>query len=387
MNTDALDEMLRGLGDSRPVCYANFAVFHLNSRKPDNPCLQCTENANCQEIHAWRYDRQRIATRQECFGDSKQHNVRGMCEVCEINNECANAVQIVADERSKESPPRTSVATSALDAPMGVAGALPQPVVAKAETLPAIEYRFPMKDPEVTRELEGIATCTTETLRERLNGLFFRDPTCSGGPKPYSEIRALVCAINIRLNELGELLPRMRPARKHKFVRNMKPSQDMSDLSNDLQVIDLHWLSLHGRAEMRPAGKTARIFSGGAFDVVAASQFVKKNDKVSRLGLTELGQLMMSVVNSKRADDRWIAILGACRDAELTMLANSRQDRSRFDAGLIPARREEYMALRMASGQVKTATEILSLIAGRTIRPSLMQRRRDWFVGLGLQVI
>jgi hypothetical protein len=133
---------------------------------------------------------------------------------------------------------------------------------------------------------------TTAVLEARLNDLL---------TAPYTEIRDEYCAINIELNLRSKVeavkSPRFRIRRKPRPRRKGEsyPAADAL-LSNDTQVIDLHWLHQIGR---RSAHDTlaAQALRSGVFDFAAASEFACRRGAVENkvgwigLGLHEQWQL------------------------------------------------------------------------------------------------
>lgn len=91
---------------------------------------------------------------------------------------------------------------------------------------------------------------------ERLS--FYRDRIV-GLPLPYGEIRTWWCLINLRLSELGLDCPGFRPNRRVSRRDGNAYTGDDTLLTNDRQMIDLHWLWESGAA-LTPKRKHRAIF-------------------------------------------------------------------------------------------------------------------------------
>jgi hypothetical protein len=244
-------------------------------------------------------------------------------------------------------------------------------------------YEFPINDASVQRIMENFRPKSNEYLLEILRKVSHGKLSDTGDHVPYSTLRPTVCAIGLLLNGIGQTAPRFRLVRK---IKNFKSSEDRNH-SNDLQVLDLHWLSLHSTVDPEPQWK--EIFSGG-LSFKGASKFVatlgKAANKANALGISESSQLMLSVIQTKEVADRWSTLHTGKKNAVISMRAIAAKTTSRFNETDIPNRSNEYLALRIGRGSPTAATAILPWIAGGTSTTRLMRKRKQWFTDNNISV-
>lgn len=101
-------------------------------------------------------------------------------------------------------------------------------------------YRFP----DITSRMEPHQAKTSKELLITIGQLSHERRDAAGNRCPYLEVRGELCAISILLNERGDYAPRMRSMRIPESRKNSRTTYpaDEHALSNDRQVIDLHWL-------------------------------------------------------------------------------------------------------------------------------------------------
>jgi hypothetical protein len=260
---------------------------------------------------------------------------------------------------------------------------LSEPITAspQAATTPVTGYRFPFDDGNVQSTLTNLKAKESHELSGILERLTHGRLTSTGEHVPYMRLRPMICAIGLLLNQRGEIAPRFRPIRKYREFKN----QSAREFSNDLQVLDLHWLSLH--SNVLPESAWKNLFQPD-FDFSKASLFTEKlrtaDNKVKALGIAEQDQLLLSVIHSKATADRWQTIKKSRRDAEIRMNAVAASKASRLDPRSIPERCNEYVALRIGRGSPTAAAEVLPFIAGAATTVRAMQKRRDWFAAKGI---
>ena len=133
-----------------------------------------------------------------------------------------------------------------------------------------------------------------------------------GIPVPYSRVRDAFCAASIALNEKNAFPPRVRETRKFiKLSGAKKTSAEASEISNDRQVIDLHWLCRN--EAIGGEKKWSRMCVAGAFDFSMGSDFAAKvgtpDRKAEVLGLSQTQQIKLAVIQSKPTYDKWANII------------------------------------------------------------------------------
>jgi hypothetical protein len=273
---------------------------------------------------------------------------------------------IVATETHSASPSTTTAIPLVIEPAAGI----------KSPTISNEKYNFPIDDSSVVRIRENLQHMSNEQLLEVLRKTSYGKLSSTGDFVPYSRLRPIICAVGILLNDLGQTAPRFRLIRK---VKNFKSSENRN-YSNDLQVLDLHWLSLHAKVSPEPQWK--EMF-GSSLSFKGASKFVETlgmaETKATSLSISEPSQLMLLVIQTKAVADRWATINAGKKSADTLMRSISTKMTSRFDAADIPARCDEYVALRIGRGSPTAAAEILPRIAGATSTTRLMRKRKDWF--------
>ena len=396
-----------------PECYSDIATFENNKKLAKNPCVKCLRQPNC--IAAFKQDYDYIQAQVlACFGSPVINLLAAApmtCRACKIRDKCSEVVISRSPVPLSSAPVMSSAAAEAPVAPKSaaivttgvekasgdvtVAASAPSKTTGVGSTAPAIPasaprsvpasgtgpYKFPFEDPALQRMFENMKATPTERLVEALRQLSYGKVGGSGEYVPYAKVRLMICAIGLLLNEKGETAPRFRLVRKEtKFT-----TRDKKDSSNDLQVLDLHWLSLHAKVDLEQ--KWNKLFHGGInFNV--ASRFVEQvgsgENKVTALGITEATQFMLSVIQTKKVAERWNTIKARADKAVAGMREIADKARSRLNPADIPARRNDYVALSIARGNPTTAAEILPRIAGAPSSRTTMRKRKSLFIEIKL---
>ena len=120
--------------------------------------------------------------------------------------------------------------------------------------------------------------------------------------RSYSAIRGEFCALSIEMNIRMLMAPRLRPQPKFPWKASDRKASDEL-VSNDRQVIDLHWLKCRGFENSKLRAPYKKLFSDALFDFDLASDFVTKTGRVSVkaeeiLELTRQEQLELAVIQS-----------------------------------------------------------------------------------------
>ena len=204
---------------------------------------------------------------------------------------------------------------------------------------------------------------TEDRLLEVLEKLsFWRDPK-TGRVLPYSVVRDLICAINLRLNLLNAIAPGLRPNRRPPAPREGRYTADDTLLVNDRQVIDLEWL--RARVPVLPKPKHRAMFGHVDLDWTAASRFVSTvgsiDDKTEDLGLSEDAQLGCMALCTDRVKKRREAAMERTLLLTRQLAARAVRTTSRADLRSIPRKGRVFVALQLAGGSPKAAATLYNL--------------------------
>jgi hypothetical protein len=224
-------------------------------------------------------------------------------------------------------------------------------------------------------------------ILERLS--FHRDPD-TGRPLPYEEIRVWWCLINVRLNELDLDCPGFRPNRR---VVRPGPAEGYSGadtlLTNDRQMIDLHW-AWSRCLPITPKPKHKALFESELFNWKLAERFVSVvgsiETKVADLHVHEDDQLCMMALCLDRAKKRREDMMQ--RGEMLKDVLNRRAAKvsSRLDPRGIDDWVKDYIALRVADGSPKDAMDARIRMYGETFTARHLTNRKRDLVKLGFRV-
>lgn len=202
--------------------------------------------------------------------------------------------------------------------------------------------------------------------------------------------RPLIAAAHIALNDLGTIPPGFRP--RVRCQRN-KLSGTASLVSNDLQVVDLHWLYTWHRSLIKPDArekKVSKLMSADEFSYEMAAEIVatigRAATKVEALNIPsplqqELAKLQSPLVRAQIEIIDSEVVRMAARLGELALLA-----RSRLAPGDIDKRLIEFRCLKLANGSPLLAARLLrQQTAGPNDAEAIRQladtlrKRRSWF--------
>jgi len=259
--------------------------------------------------------------------------------------------------------------------------------------IPYGSYRFDVLDAmkDRRRVVVGMRPRELRGVLERLS--FYRDRATGRGLQ-YSEIRIWWCLINLRLNELGYCTPGFRPNRR--VVRGSAYTGEDTLLTNDRQMIDLHWLWQSGAAVL-PKPKHRALFNSvypetGAeyFPWHLAERFVglvgSIDKKLEDLKLHEDDQLPLmalcrDVVKKRREDmvNRGETLRGA-------LMRRASRPRSRLNRGAISEWVKDYVALRVADGKPGDAVHERQRLFGQSFNARHMTNVKRDLVKFGFRV-
>lgn len=236
---------------------------------------------------------------------------------------------------------------------------------------PKLWYAFSTKALDITSELE---TALADDLLLELESLYFGT---AGDPPPYMGNRDRICAIHLALNSKNAISPRFRPIRRAKSVLSL--SEADKTMTNDLQVIDLHWLACRGFKTHHKDWKT--MFSP-VFRFDRAEKFANTvgngTNKVLALGITKDREWALAIIQSPEVRNRWQAF-NRRRQEEYLAVSNALLKRPRIQEHLIPDRFRCYEALVLACWHRTEAANIYRLMTGKATTQQVMSQRVKLF--------
>lgn len=255
-----------------------------------------------------------------------------------------------------------------------------------AECSTSAGYLFPGDDPVVLDKIKTLEAIPTLRLVEILEKLSKNLSIKDGKRKPYGEIRPFVCAISLVLNGRRHYPPRFRPLRSlKKAPRGTVRNPDESLLSNDRQVIDIHWL--WSTKQGRPKSKWRDLLKAESFNFRRASEFVvvvgARENKVKELKLTEWEMFQLTTIQTEVVRNRCRHVMDRAEEVEpdLEEWITDEQARIRHTVDELTA---QFIAVNLADGDHHRAVALYTLMTQEEISAKTMQRRREKFTKMGL---
>jgi hypothetical protein len=408
-----LDKLAYGANARQhPNCFGVAGELALNQTGADGPCRTCEWRNGCEEAVEPLQGRLR-ELKLDCFGDyavrGRLSQARGRCFACPVTQACGDWLWAFANRdlapeplharvectiatstpgsdvapvaASRAQPPSPSRAVASAEAEPEAVPPAPPP-----EGIPAKLYAFPSCDVFHKTLSRARAELDAQLILKKLTTLSFARRE-DGAEYPYSSIRARFCALSIALNERRVFPPGFRATRRLKAAPKVAvraPHESL--LSNDLQVIDIHWLWCTSqlwpvKSEWKRAAKDER------FDFDLASSLARESwrpvAKVEELGITPQCQRYLTVLHDKSAKE-WIRHVLRGREAvgaKLEALSRARKLKLTSDrAKLAP---DAYVALRLANGAVAGAMHEFPVVAGRPIKELDMRKLKKWLTDHG----
>ena len=235
-------------------------------------------------------------------------------------------------------------------------------------------------------ELQELKTSLTEISSLQLNKQL--EALCFPKDKShfsYSEIRNEICAINMALNERQEIAPQYRSMCKPPRLSDKKYSSSDSTMSNDRQIIDIHWLwsSAEKHSHIEPP-EYKGILSNTEFDYQLAEKFVTHvgvtDLKAKLLGLTELEELTLFSLQRKTTRDRMSTINKAYPDGVIKIRSAALSPRSKISAHKLEETYIVYKALKIARGSPSQAADIYRLMTNNEITQKQVSKIKAWLI-------
>ena len=249
------------------------------------------------------------------------------------------------------------------------------------------DYQFPGSDPRVLEVKKNLSGCSTPELLAILKRLSFDHEKVTGEVVPYSKIRTFVIAISLLLNEQQRCPPRLREIRTSPYRnKGVKWGEEESALSNDRQVIDIHWLRLANPA-IRPLGRWHEIMTCDGVDYVKASEFVrtvgKPSDKIRELGIHDYEIVQLAVIQTPAIKDHWRDIRRRADEGVGRFRGWIEDQRGRTTA-TVEDLQTDFKILGMLGKEFSKAARLATLVKGTSVPAKVMQRRYELFRRLDL---
>lgn len=195
----------------------------------------------------------------------------------------------------------------------------------------------------------------------------------------YYQIRNVVCGVNLVLNYQETIAPGFRSMRTpEKPTAGSDYSSENIFVSNDRQMIDLHWIYLKKMPVEKVKGYAALFDYTKPFNKALAEQFVtlggKRNRKAELLGLPMFCELQLCAIRSSKTANRLATIESIHKRniravKEFLTLPNSRTDRE-----VVESISDLYRAILVGNGVSKATVEAYKFITGKDFLEQRMRR-------------
>jgi hypothetical protein len=231
-------------------------------------------------------------------------------------------------------------------------------------------YKFPFTQEQLLRLEKKIDASTSEYYLTTIKELSFDSFDANGHKLPYSEIRKRVVLSSIMLNIKGEVAPRFRQMRSPAPKIGAFYPPDQSLLSNDRQMIDLHWIYCQELNASNIPGYNGLFDITKPFDLIEATKFVNVAGTAERksdlLGLPEFEQLQLTSMQSPKVKTRWQTIVKNCERNQSKIKDLFTGIHSKYKKETIKIVPDIYKAILIARGSPTHALKIFGLMTGRT---------------------
>lgn len=248
------------------------------------------------------------------------------------------------------------------------------------------DYRFPVLG-SIDNLKKIVAKAKSEIKLEKKN------LTGKVKKKEYDEIRSEHCAANIQRNFIGVRAPAFRSGRKARPAHIFKKGEEYPDyeLSNDRQVIDLHWLFLHHKNEIDTSDEDfGALYERDDFDFELASEIVNKKGggklKANILGLSSDTQLEMATIHEPSIRKFKKQVLGVERKEAIKRIRNKGKQLDKEGANKWA---NMYVALRLSLGVISHGKILFGFIEGQepmsgvsTLLSNSRKTLQDVYVGI-----
>ncbi len=198
---------------------------------------------------------------------------------------------------------------------MDVSVTSPEVVSIDAEKPVSRDYVFPPDIELQAKKLITLVSGDSNKLLEPITRLSYDKSVKTGERFGFLEVRNKLLILGIALNLIGVIAPRFRPMRTPPKI---KPGTDYSTenilLSNDRQVIDLHWIHCKRMRVSIIKGYQKLFDPYTPFDWIRASEFVSKagafKRKADLLSLSEIDEIQLAAICTQSTKTRYKTIQG-----------------------------------------------------------------------------
>lgn len=191
-----------------------------------------------------------------------------------------------------------------------------------------------------------------------------------GNRLPYDQIRNPTVFASIILNLKGEIAPRFRPMRTPcRGGGGVDYPVEHNLLSNDRQVIDLHWIYCQKLNANVIKGYQKLFDRFSPFDVQRAAIFASKagsrNRQSNLLGLPEIQQFQLATLQSTQVKTRWKTINSYCERNQSKLKDLFTAPSARYPKDAVMASPDIHKSILIARGSPANALKIFTLMTGK----------------------
>jgi hypothetical protein len=240
-------------------------------------------------------------------------------------------------------------------------------------------YSFVFTNKQIFMIKAILSANTSNYFLKKLQEYSFEKYDESGARIAYTDIRKYILTCSIMLNFKGEIAPRFRHMRKpiRPGIGRSYPIEH-SLLSNDRQVIDLHWIQCQKLQANEINGYKGLFDVDKPFDFEKASVFVNKAGSLARkselLGLSELEQFQLASIESTAVKTRWNTIRSNCDKNQSALKDLFSSSRSRFSPEKLKHIPDIHKSILIARGSASNALKIFRLMTGLSEEYKTFQR-------------
>lgn len=403
--------------DERPNCYQGFSIGHVKITTLGGKlnCKECASKTTCSSADPVALIER--TGKPPCFG-SAPHILAGgnPCpfEKCAVSTECQalhdqlfrlHAVGLISDARSAVEryllgrsipspvlPPvgeEIRVAKVADEASVPAATAAAKASISIVSTTSSASEKkdglakFSLFDVSVVNiQREALIKESDAGLLELVRCLSHcRLTAADKESQEYSAVRGRFLAASFLLNERGSCAPRFRERKSLDF----KPLPSDRLYACDLQIVDLHWLSIHGNP--LPVAEWKGVFMHSGLDYIRAWDFachkVKAESKVMLLALGGVEEHCLSVIRREEVRMIWKNLLlkrdKVIRDIKIGIAKLG--GRMKLQPDLLF---QTYSAFCAVEGDVGVARQMFGYMGHGVPTSTEFSRRVAWLKRVGL---
>ena len=240
-------------------------------------------------------------------------------------------------------------------------------------------YSFPFSHEDFCEMQDTYDDYTSDKYIEDLQNFSYEKFDASGQRFTYEEIRRHVILFSIMLNLKGEIAPRFRPMRSPATpLKGLEYPAEHSMLSNDRQMIDLHWIYCKGLHANNIKGYNGLFNKSKPFDLMKASMFVNKAGgyvrKANLLGLPEFEQFQLASIQSTEVKTRSRTINNYCERHQSKLKDLFTGSMSKYKEETIRDIPDIHKAILIARGSPTYALKMYALMTGKTENIKNIQR-------------